>query len=205
MQHQPLPLLNHLCPVLFCKIQVIFRERVLGVVAASHHAPAAVTTACTRRSLSAEIWVWDGDTSLPEECTDVRGAEGVTHAAGLRHLLEDEVRFPQFGVARRAEHALRRLKMRTQHLAPFHRLVPRGRGKGFVGWDFEHVGVAQASAADSRSVQDHHAFEQLICKMPCARSAGSQRYFQNCQLDVAKSRLRIAFPFRERGRNSLFR
>src|SRR5688572_9125978 len=97
--------------VLFRKIEIVLWQRILGIVAASHHASTAVSAACTGRTLAAEVGIGDYDLRLAEIRADVGCAEGVPHAIFIRHFLEDMIGSPQFRVARRAQHPLRRFVM----------------------------------------------------------------------------------------------
>ena len=78
---------------------------------------------------------------------------------------------------------------------PHVKAIPCRCGEGFVGGDFEYVGITQASAAHACAVQDHHTFENADLQNAMRAKAGIQRYFQNCQLDLAKSLSSNRFPF----------
>src|SRR3990172_9025216 len=90
---------HNLRAVLLCKIEVILRQRVLRVMATSHHASAAMLASRTCGSLAIEVGIGDRHTRFAEICTHVRCAKSVTHSAFLRDLLQHMVCLPQPGIA----------------------------------------------------------------------------------------------------------
>ncbi len=134
-------------------------------------------TARPSGTFSAEVRVWDGDTSFPEVGADICRTEGVSHAAFLCHFFEQQIRFPKFGVSGNAEHSFRRFIMRTKHIAPFDILTPCRGGKGFVGGHFKHVGITETASAHTCAVQDHHTFEDADLQNTMRAQSGKPNIF----------------------------
>jgi len=116
------------------------------------------------------------------------------HAAFPGQLLQDFVGFPEPGIAHRPEHFTGGVKMGAEDLTPGDRLLPGRGGEGLLGRDLEHIGVAQAASADTRTVQDHHAFKEA--DLQNAERAQERRpdIFPELQVGFGKILILVAFP-----------
>lgn len=67
----------------------------------------------------------------------------------------------------------------------------------FVAGNFEHVGVAQTSAADARAVQDHHAFEDADLQNAVRADGGEPEIFPVLPVGLGEIFIVEAFAFFE--------
>ena len=161
----------NLCPSSFGQTEIILHERVLGAVAATRHAGAALDAACAGRSDAAEVRVGHGlarrlGAVRPEEDADGGRHERVADTHVVGDLLHDLVGVGERRVLHHAEHALRLLVVRQQLGAPVGDVLPLRVVEERVLRHVERVGVVQRSAADAGACQDHHVAEQVDALNP---------------------------------------
>ena len=99
-----------------CEIEIVFHQRILGVMPAANHARATVQTAAARRTFAIKIWIGHL-TSLvsliTEKDPDRRGAKGCAPAELSSNLLQHGVGRTQARIARHPQHTARSRIMRT--------------------------------------------------------------------------------------------
>jgi hypothetical protein len=123
------------------QVQVVLDQRILGVVAAAHHASATKTAAATVRSRSAEVRIGRGHLRLPEVDADLGGRELIEPAEFFGQLAEREVAGFHARCGNRAEQAACGGIVRGKLGLPIGEMRPARRGEKARTGHSERVGV----------------------------------------------------------------
>ena len=139
--------------------EVVLDERVLGVVAAAHHAASAADAAGARRPLAPEVRVGHLLARLAEEGAHPRVLVGVARADLLAVLLQEQVSGALERIVGHPEHSLGCLVVGVELRLPLAQRVPlRVAEEGGPG-PVERVRVAEAAPADAGAGDDEDVLE----------------------------------------------
>jgi hypothetical protein len=155
------------------EVEVVLRQRVLGVVAAADHAGAAADAAGARRAVAAEVGVGHGPAGLAEEHADAGRRVGLRHAPLLGELAQQRVGGPLALVLGDAEHLLGGLVVGRERRRPVLELAPLRIAVegGALGGPVERVGVAEAATADAAAGDDEDVLEERHAEDPAEAEA----------------------------------
>jgi hypothetical protein len=144
------------------KIQVVLHQRVLGIIAAAHHAPAAVVAGPARRTFPIEIGIGvflSLFTRLAKERPDGGWAEGQIGFQLGGNFLQHLIGRPFAGVGGYTEHAAGGVVVRQQDILPVGQVFPGGVIEQLIRGLHQDIGIPQASATHAGAVQNKDILE----------------------------------------------
>ena len=174
---------------LFGQVQVVLDQRVLRVVPAAHHAAAAVDTAAPRRTFPAEVRVGHLlalAIGRAEEGPDRRQLPGVRGAELAGDVAQQDIGRPGARIGRDAEHPAGGVVVGTEQGLPVGQVAPGRCGEHLVPRRHQHVGIAQAAAADARAVQHEDVAEGADLQNPEAAERGGPERLPDVPVGAGK-------------------